>query len=218
MVARIVDISVPLENGVPSDPPGYGFKISYVPHKETAHLWLSRYENLKSEDIGGEAFATEDIQLSTHNGTHVDAPWHYSSTMKNGMPTATIDEIPLEWFYGSGVKLDLKHLAHGTEATPRDIDDALFAANHTLKPNDIVLFNTAAGARYGFEDYTRSGCGFGRDATLHLTKQGIRVAGTDAWSWDPPFYAMQKKFFRDTRCKCNLVRTSRRQRNTILPY
>jgi kynurenine formamidase len=32
-----------------------------------------------------------------------------------------------------------------------------------------------------------AGCGFGRAATLWLTEQGVRVVGTDAWSWDAPF-------------------------------
>jgi kynurenine formamidase len=27
----------------------------------------------------------------------------------------------------------------------------------------------------------------GREATLVLTRQGVRVTGTDAWSWDAPF-------------------------------
>jgi kynurenine formamidase len=45
----------------------------------------------------------------------------------------------------------------------------------------------AAGARYGQPDYLASGCGMGREATLHLTERGVRVCGTDAWSWDAPF-------------------------------
>jgi kynurenine formamidase len=50
-----------------------------------------------------------------------------------------------------------------------------------------VLVNTGAGARYGRADYVASGCGFGRAATLWLARQGVRVVGTDGWSWDAPF-------------------------------
>jgi kynurenine formamidase len=33
----------------------------------------------------------------------------------------------------------------------------------------------------------------GREATLHLLERGVRVTGTDAWSWDAPFtYTAQK--------------------------
>ncbi len=55
------------------------------------------------------------------------------------------------------------------------------------KPFDIVLVNTAAGARYGHADYVARGCGMGREATLYLTDRGVRVTGIDGWSWDAPF-------------------------------
>jgi kynurenine formamidase len=38
------------------------------------------------------------------------------------------------------------------------------------------------------------GCGIGREATLHLLERGVRVAGTDAWSWDAPFSFTAKRF------------------------
>ena len=31
------------------------------------------------------------------------------------------------------------------------------------------------------------GCGMGREATNFLTEKGVRMVGTDAWSWDAPF-------------------------------
>jgi len=37
----------------------------------------------------------------------------------------------------------------------------------------------------------------GREATLHLLEQGVRVAGTDAWSWDAPFTFTAKKYAAD---------------------
>ena len=58
---------------------------------------------------------------------------------------------------------------------------------HRLRPFDIVVVNTAAGAAYGGADYVATGCGMGREATLYLAWQGVRVVGTDGWSWDAPF-------------------------------
>ena len=82
---RFLDISMSIENGVPSDPPGYEFQVDYIGHADTVPMLQNRYEGLQAADlIGGEAFALESVQLSTHNGTHVDAPWHYSSTMADG--------------------------------------------------------------------------------------------------------------------------------------
>ena len=49
------------------------------------------------------------------------------------------------------------------------------------------MVNTSAGARYGDADYLMKGCGMGRAATMYLLERGVRVTGTDAWSWDAPF-------------------------------
>ncbi len=70
---------------------------------------------------------------------------------------------------------------------PAEIEAELRRVGHVLRPGEIVLANTRAGSRYGEEDYIDSGCGFGRAATLWLVEQGIRVVGTDGWSWDAPF-------------------------------
>ena len=44
------------------------------------------------------------------------------------------------------------------------------------KPLEIVVVNTAAGARYGEDDYVDSGCGMGKAATLWLLR-AWRAAG-----------------------------------------
>ena len=33
---------------------------------------------------GGKGWAVEFVTLSTHSGTHLDAPWHYHPTMDGG--------------------------------------------------------------------------------------------------------------------------------------
>jgi kynurenine formamidase len=96
-----------------------------------------------------------------------------------------------------GVRLDFRELPDGYVATPDDIDRELARIGHELQPLDIVVCATRAGARYGQEDYIHSGCGFGRDATLHLVEQGVRIVGTDGWSWDAPFSHTLERFRRD---------------------
>jgi kynurenine formamidase len=68
-----------------------------------------------------------------------------------------------------------------------DVERELHRIGHTLRPLDIVLVNTRAGLRYGFDDYLKAGCGMGMEATLYLLERGVRLTGTDAWSWDAPF-------------------------------
>jgi hypothetical protein len=59
------------------------------------------------------------------------------------------------------------------------------------------VVNTRAGSRYGNNDYVNSGCGMGYDATMYLLERGIRLTGTDAWSWDAPFYFTAQKWAKD---------------------
>jgi kynurenine formamidase len=124
----------------------------------------------------------------------MDAPWHYASTMNDGERAITIDEVPLEWCYQRGAKLDFRHLPDGYVVQAADVEAELQRIGHSLRPLDIVLVNTAAGARYGHADYLDSGHGMGREATHFLAEKGVRVVGTDAWSWDAPFSHTAKRY------------------------
>lgn len=195
MARRIVDISVALESGIKSDPEFMLPQIKYEAHDETARQVCMFFPGLTPEDLPeGKGWAMEHIKLSTHNGTHVDAPWHYHPTMDNGERAITIDEVPLDWCFQRGVKLDFREFEDGYVVEPADIEAELARIGHELEPLDIVLVNTAAGARYGEDDYLSKGCGFGRVSTLWLTERGVRVVGTDAWSWDAPFIHTKAKW------------------------
>ena len=61
----------------------------------------------------GKAWAVEQVRISTHNGTHLDAPWHFHPTMNEGEPAMTIDEVALDWCFAPGVKLDFRHFEDG---------------------------------------------------------------------------------------------------------
>jgi len=197
MARRYVDLSVPLETGIVSDPEIMLPKITYMDHKQTAEQVCSFFEGLSPEDLpGGEGWAIEMLQIATHNGTHLDAPWHYHSTMNNGERAITIDEVPLEWCLNPGVKLDFRHFDDGYVVTAADVEAELARIGHELQPLDIVVINTSAGACYGQPDYLVKGCGMGREATLYLLERGVRVTGTDAWSWDAPFPLTAQEYAR----------------------
>ncbi|MGW4591369.1 cyclase family protein [Amycolatopsis thermoflava] len=195
---QLVDISVPLQSGIASDPPGHRPSITYIDHQQSVPDMLRFFPGATAEDLpDGEGWAIERIEATTHTGTHLDAPYHYASTMDGGHRAITIDEVPLHWCFQPGVKLDFRHLPDGHVVTPADIDAELDRIGHQLRPLDIVLINTRAGTRYGQDDYVTSGCGVGRAATLHLLEQGVRVTGTDAWSWDAPFLFTAERYARD---------------------
>ena len=193
--ARIVDLSVALENDILSDPPRNLPEIEYHDHSSTVGVFTSIFPGLTADELpGGEAWAVETLRVSTHNGTHLDAPYHFHSTMNNGERAITIDEVPLEWCFNPGVKLDFRHFPDGYVATAADVEAELDRIGYRLQPLDIVVVNTAAGAAYGHDDYVATGCGMGREATLYLLERGVRVTGTDAWSWDAPFVHTARRY------------------------
>ena len=195
MGQKIVDLSIYLENDVISDPPGHQPQIQYIKHSDSAQDIASIFLGLAPEDLpDAEGWAIEQINLNTHNGTHLDAPYHFASTMNQGERAWTIDEVPLEWCFQPGVKLDFRHLPDGHVVTADEVEAELARINHTLSPLEIVLVNTRAGSRYGHDDYVSSGCGMGYEATRYLLDRGIRVTGTDGWSWDAPFVHTAQRF------------------------
>jgi kynurenine formamidase len=196
LVARnFIDLSIFLENDVITDPPFMRPKIEYIKHQDTMLEMGHFFPGVSAEQVpGGEGFAAaETITLSTHNGTHLDAPWHFHPTQDGGKPSMTIDEVPLDWCFRPGVKLDFRHFENGYVVTAADVESELARIGHTLQPLDIVLVNTAAGMAVGKPDYVDIGCGMGYEATMYLTSRGVRVTGTDAWSWDAPFSYTAKK-------------------------
>ena len=65
MKKTIIDISVPLENDVASDPPGYEPHIEYLTHKQTTQEILNFFPGLKEEDLPeGQGWAIEWIRPS----------------------------------------------------------------------------------------------------------------------------------------------------------
>jgi kynurenine formamidase len=198
MPRRLIDISVALRADIASDPPEMLPKIDYLDHHATAPRLAAFFGVPVSALPQGEYAAIERVEISTHNGTHLDAPYHYFSEMdhalvEGGRPSMRIDEVPLDWCFQPGVKLDFRHLPDGHVVTPAEVEAELARIGHELRPLEIVVVNTRAGSRYGQEDFIHSGCGMGKAATLWLLERGVRLVGTDGWSWDAPFSLTKKK-------------------------
>jgi kynurenine formamidase len=195
MPRRIVDLSIAIEAGLPSDPPIMIPKIDYVTHEMGAEQMQEFFPGVQKDQLpNGLGWALEFLTLTTHSGTHLDAPYHYHPTQDGGAPAMTIDTIPLEWCMSDGVILDFRTKRDGERITAKDVQAELDRIEYTLKPLDIVLIRTGADDAWGRPEYLLRGPGMDRESTLFLTKQGIRVVGIDAWSWDRPLPFLAAEF------------------------
>jgi kynurenine formamidase len=192
---RIVDLSITLEADLPSDPPQMIPRIDYGDHGRGAEDMLRFFPGVRKDQLpSGLGWALEYVTLTTHSGTHLDAPYHYHPTMDKGKPASTIDLIPLEWCMADGALLDFRHKADGARITVKDIQAELARINHKLKPFDIVIIQTGADAAWGTPEYLLKGAGMTRESTLFLTDHGVKIMGTDAWSWDRPLPVIAAEF------------------------
>jgi len=192
---KIIDLSISIESDLPSDPPLQVPKIEYMDHVAGVQSMLDFFPGTTAEDLpNGKSWAVENVKLTTHAGTHLDAPYHFHPTMNNGEPSLTIDEVPLEWCIGNGVVVDFRDREDGELIKAKDFDDYFKKIKYTLKPGDIVLVNTGASKKWGKAEYLVSGCGMGKEATLWLLDKGVKVVGTDGWSWDRPLPIIAKEF------------------------
>jgi kynurenine formamidase len=131
------------------------------------------------------------IVLGDHIGTHMDSLRHMRDE------AAGPEGIPLDYCYGDGVCLDFRHLPKGAGISVDDMKAALSRIHYTLKPLDIVLIHTGAGAIHETEAYLTDHVGMTGEATDWMLDQGVKVAGIDAITFDPPVWAMfeRKKFW-----------------------
>jgi kynurenine formamidase len=184
-MTKIVDLSHLIVSDPPDLPDFLRSEVSYQDHANGA----VEFEQLLGIDrsllLRGEGPAAERLSVGTHSVTHLDSPYHYNSTIQ-GHPSQTIDELPLDWFFASGVVVDALGREDGDAVTTEQIEAGIAAAGHELKALDIVLVHTGTDRFYGQRDYMHHGPGVTAEATRWLWEQGVRVVGIDAWGWDAP--------------------------------
>lgn len=189
---KIIDLSKPIRYNK-DDPWFMKVRIKHKPHKKAGLLLriLGLPRRLFPKNF--EGWADDTIKkMGVHSTTHIDAPWHYSPTV-DGKPAKTIDQIPLEWCYGDGIVIDMKHKPDFEVITVEDIQNFLRKENLELKPGMIVLIKTGRDKYNGTKDFHKVGTGMGAEATEWLIDQGIKVMGIDAWGWDLPLPYLIKK-------------------------
>lgn len=191
---RLIDLSLSIG---PTPSEAAPIEIRYISHEEGARILGAPIGLEPSDWPDGYAISTEMISLTSHSGTHIDAPLHYGPLCE-GRPARSIEELPLSWFYAPGVllRVDGDH-ARGL-ITIGELSGRLAELDHRLSPGEIVLVQTGADRLWGTPEYLAEFRGMSREATEWLTDQGIKVIGIDTFGFDAPFNDMLARY-RETR-------------------
>ena len=203
---KIIDLSLPIDETA--------FEVHHVEIERVSHkagvekfnrvimgkTLLGRVKYLlggrivKKKDLPDEEFLSlEIVHAPVHIGTHLDYSFHYGSKSE-GRASKTADEIPLEWCYSDGVKLDLRHKKPNEVITAGDIEQALKKINYSLKEKDIVLLWTGADKFYGGPKYFSDYPGVDVSAIDYLLDKGVKIFGTDTMGIDRPYRFMLTEF------------------------
>lgn len=182
---RVIDLSVTLDNDKGWVPRWARNRVKRQDHR-FGRLAIRVIFRLRAKHLQtGLGWANDLLKISTHGTTHLDAPWHYGPESE-GKPARTIDQIPLEWCYGNGVCLDMRHKGDGEAITVQDVQQALEEIDYSLQAHDIVLIQTGNDRLIGDRAYFDTGTGMSAEATEWIVRQGVKVTGIDSWGWDIP--------------------------------
>jgi kynurenine formamidase len=187
---RVIDLGVYLDQAAY---PPWGFKATHVTHEQGAKAMAS-FLNLRDfsgarGEVGSGDFpealglAWTQVHLSDHSGNHIDAPFHFGPTVE-GKAAKTIDQVPLEWCFGPGVRLDFRAHA-GRDVSAADLAREVERIGATIGPGTIPLLWTGADEKIDDDQqYWPSQAGLSEEGLHWLLDRGVRLIGIDAYAMD----------------------------------
>jgi kynurenine formamidase len=211
-----IDLSLPLESTPYEAGP---LRVDYTDHRRggdilgvlsrvshygsTARLLLAWVLNrlgiraLRARDFpDGQGMAWEHYRsLSTHHGTHLDAPWHFGPLCER-QAAKTIDEIPLDWCFAPGLRIDVRQRPDPDWIRLRDIRSAVERDEIHIQPGRIVMLQTGMDTLWGTPEYLSRAPGVDPEGLAWIIDQGVRVIGIDAFGFDRPFGEMYREYRR----------------------
>lgn len=123
-------------------------------------------------EISSDGYAARSIHLSSHTGTHVDAPAH----MVDG--GSGLDGIPLDRFIGKAFILDCRRKRGVIDV------DCIRGASSFFMPASILLLQTGWDRLWGTPDYFQGYPVLHPKAARILEKTSLSAIGIDAPSFD----------------------------------
>lgn len=169
MGVRLVDLTQEIYQGMPVFPL----------HQKTMIFPNISHQQSK-EQIGFE-FATNNLIINEHGPTHSDATYEYDPEGQY------IDEMPLDYFYGPAICLDVSSVSPDDYITPQDLESALEKSGQVIQEGDIVLLYTGHYNRaYGTDEWLTRYTGLDYEGAKWLAQQGVVNIGIDAPAIDNP--------------------------------
>jgi cyclase len=164
-------------------------KIDEITHEQGAAILCSGF-NIGAQDWpDGYAISNEIVTLSSHQGTHIDAPLHY------GPGRDDIVALDIENFMGQAVVFT-ERTASGT-AVSLELSAYLAKLDRYAGRANAVFFITGAYERFGEDSYFQDFKGVPVDLIEAALDRGYKLIGTDTFSLDPPFAVMSAQFVKD---------------------
>ena len=157
---RIIDLSQDIYEGM---------KV-YPGHLKTVQFEHATHEETAPRFEGGFSFQTTGFMLNDNGPTHVDSFSHLDPD-----PSAeTIEQMPLDLFYGPAICLDATGFKPGTDITADDLDSIEAVAPVSLQPGDILLLYTATWNRFaGDKRYLTDFAGLGESAAEWIVSRRV---------------------------------------------
>ena len=121
--------------------------------------------------FGAHGYDSEAVFMSTHTGTHMDAPSHFAPGK------AAIDRIPAARLVSKAVLIKAPKKA-GETIEVGDITEE-------LSRNDAVVFATGWEKRYSNRDYMTKNPGLSKQAARYLVDKKAGLVAIDGPSIDP---------------------------------
>jgi kynurenine formamidase len=123
-----------------------------------------------------DEYNLELLFLSSHTGTHLDAPYHFA---KNG---AKIHQIPLDRLLGNGILIKIKK---GKNQVITKNDLVLFERkNGNIQKHSSIIFHTEWQKNLNSDSYFINNPGLSESAAKYLVSKEINLVGIDSPSID----------------------------------
>lgn len=142
---------------------------------------MTHEENMQKTGSKTLGFSARNLLISEHGGTHCDAVWEYKPSGD------TIENMPLEYFFGSAICIDLSHVKPDRYIEVKDIKEAVKKCGEEINKGDIVLMYTGHYDRnFGTDKWQTEYSGLSYEAAKYLAQCGVVNIGVDAPAIDHP--------------------------------